>query len=268
MIFTKIISSISNVPDITYGNISVIGKAIFFFADVENCSEREESLKYCLGSLCVNADPTDARLFSSYIPFRLTRHAIIRILERSHIVTSKINAANRALSTYALDLIKVLKVLPCFVAAIVTTKYPYFALPVADGLLLCELFEETTYYEASETYISAIGISNQIRSSIFGNPEQGVSRVFLAKTWIGPSEIKRNQYQELKKINAFLKKHASILDLFMNADFFRHPNWIDKDAPSYEEPELPEFIDAVKELSLIIATKSYQNAFRGPKKKI
>jgi len=250
---------------VEYDNLSITSKAVFFFADVERAKKNKESIKYALGSLRVNSDPTGVRVFKGYIPFKITRHSIIRLLERSASIKPAHDIGEVALVSYSTGIADVFEFLPAMVVASLVSKHHFFGVPIADGILLCELMEDDDTYEATEKYISPLGTNTYECNSIFGNPSKNKSRMILGKTWIGPEEVKENQAAQIERLSEVLSTHSNALESFRDADVFRQPNWIDKHLPSYQEPDLTSFIEASTELANLYNSTSFQSAFRPPR---
>ncbi|SDL32077.1 Type III restriction enzyme, res subunit [Aliiruegeria lutimaris] len=218
-----------------------------------------EATRYAVGTMRATVGSTDTTIFYGYVPFRLTPHALYRLIERSQEAYSFQSAGVRALASVASSLSEIVQTLPIMVLG--GMFQPNFALRVADGILLCELFEETTYYEATYTSVSASGVLSRHARSVFGNPEAGVSRVILAKTWIGPNEIRSKQWELLNQTEELLAAETHLTKRFMQADFFRTPNWIDHDEPDYQNINADAIANLAVPISKILASDAYRAQF-------
>lgn len=237
------------------------GTALRLFVDDENSRAREESTKYGVMSFRYTVARETAVLFGSYVPFRITRHALIRLMERSQIAYNQDSAAIFGMTEIAQSLAHLIPYLPVYVLGSMASGHYHFGIRIADGILLCNLFEETTYYEASYRLVSKNGVLHHHGRSVFGNPENGVSRVVLAKTWIGPEEIRPGQAELITKVEAVIAKEKRLAANFMEADLYRAPNWIDKDLPDYVSPPTQKITDLAVEVAQLMRSDAYRREF-------
>ncbi|MDD9725844.1 hypothetical protein PVV74_10295 [Roseovarius sp. SK2] len=237
------------------------GTALRLFADEENSRSREESTKYGVMSFRYTVAREAAVLFVGYVPFRITRHALIRLMERSQIAYNQVSAANFGMAEIAQSLAHIIPYLPVFVLGNMASGHYHFGIRIADGILLCNLFEETTYYEASYRLVSKYGVAHHHGRSVFGNPEDGVSRVVLAKTWIGPEEIRPGQAELITQVEAVMARKRRLAASFMDADLYRSPNWIDDDLPDYVSSPTQEITDLAVEVAQIMRSDAYHREF-------
>lgn len=232
------------------------------YADAVNHNAREESIKYPIHAFRARITRFGAQIFNGYVPFKITRHALIRLMERSNIAWNPNDAGLHGMDEIAHSLSAIIHALPLQLMGALSARQNHFAIRIADGILLCEHFEETTRYEAALCYVtpheSSIG---RFATPIFGEPEQGVCRVVLGKTWIGPNEIRENQARLLSECETALNKNTRLAIRLMEADLFRSPNWIDRGAPDYEEPPIDEIANLTQAVALIMARQEYRDEF-------
>lgn len=240
------------------------GTLLRMWVDRENTEALGEATKYPVLSMRITASPRATQIFTGYVPFKITHHAVLRLLERSPDAGDPVSAGVKGMSSLARSLEEALVRMPILVAAAVTTGYPFFGIRAAGGILLCEFFEETTRYEASSYLVASEGVQGRMVTPIFGAPEPQVARVVLAKTWIGPSEIRRDQSEAMKNIDEAFAANAQVAAQFQTADLFRQPNWIDPTDFSYEAPPTEKIAGAVVAFVRAMADKSYRRAFPPP----
>ena len=235
--------------------------ALRLFADEENSRAREEATKYGVMSFRYTVAREATVLFGSYVPFRITRHALIRLMERSQTAYNQVSVANFGMAEVAQSLAHIIPYLPVYVLGNMASEHYHFGIRIADGILLCNLFEETTYYEASYRLVSKDGVAHHHGRSVFGNPEDGVSRVVLAKTWIGPEEIRPRQAELITQVEAVMAKEKRLAANFMEADLYRSPNWIDDDLPDYVSPPTQKITDLAVEVAQLMRSDAYRREF-------
>ncbi|AZO68418.1 hypothetical protein [Mesorhizobium sp. M6A.T.Cr.TU.016.01.1.1] len=238
-----------------------LGTSLRVYADEENSQARDEATRYPVSAFRAMIGQDRAEIFNGYVPFRITPHALIRIIERSKVAYQLTSSGTFGMAAVTRSLGDIVEALPLHIIAALSTGQTHFGLRIADGILLCETFEETTYYEAGYVEVDCDGARPIDGQSIFGNPENGVSRVILAKTWIGPHEVRPEQERLISEIEAVLSKQPELSRRLMEADFFRIPNWIDRNRPKFEPLPSELLAEIIVPAAKIMMTSEYHAQF-------
>lgn len=248
-------------------NHLVTARTLRIFADEENSAARNEPLRYMVGAHRITIGRDRAQFFSGYVPFRITQHVLHRIMQRSGLDLDPSSRAIASMKAVAETMGEIVMRLPLQVVACLGARRYHFGLRVADGILLCEIQEETTYYEAGFVDVDRTGIDPSTAESIFGNPERGVSRVIIAKTWIGPKQIRPEQERLMTEFEAALDTASDLAKKWVEADFYRTVNWLDPKREVYEAAPTDETADAVMKAAEIMASFAYYENFTPSEKK-